>query len=64
MLAIGSCKNFIPFLTALAFCTAGLYATTVISRKYIWGAHLDADHPPMRQVLLGYVLPVAGLSLI
>ena len=64
MMAVGS-RELIRPLTGLVLNPAGCHATLHTSRGKArenagGGASLDADHPSMRQVVLGYMLPVAG----
>ena len=37
----------------------GWHATLLTRKQLVRGASLDADHPSMRQVVLGYMVPVA-----
>ena len=38
---------------------AGVVFSPAPKKKLVWGASLDADHPFTRQVVLGYMVPVA-----
>ena len=62
MMVVGSDELIRP-LAGLVFNPAGSHTTLLTSKEAGGGAGLDADHPSMRQVVLGYMLPVAGTNL-
>ena len=67
-MAVGS-RELIRPLSGLVFTPVGCRATLLTSKGKLksdeagGGAGLDADDPSMRQVALGYMLPVAGANL-
>ena len=65
-MAVGPDKLIRP-LTGLVFIPTGRRATLLTSKETTkragGGASLDADHPSMWKVVLGYMLSVAGITL-
>lgn len=63
-LYVGSYKKLFHPLTGLVFHLVGVTCHPPHQQKTVsGGAGLDTNHWSMQQVVLGYTLPVAGLSL-